>query len=112
MAALSQPELKVVTPDWVSAGVSAGHKVEEGLYHPRLVRPTLFNFLIFFFNDGSPLQNGRLSTVLGIEVIFPVLYLSIELNTLLYSSTEKMETTLTLLEYSLFSVLYYTYIIK
>lgn len=36
MAALSQPELKVVTPDWVSAGVSAGHKVEEGLYHPRL----------------------------------------------------------------------------
>ena len=68
MAALSQPELKVVTPDWVSAGVSAGHKVEEGLYHPRLVewpRPdpptpppgeayTLYFLLLFFLMMGPP----------------------------------------------------------
>ena len=63
----------------------------------------VFNFFNLF-NDGSPLlcfQNGRLSTVLGtrysvlsIEVIFPVRYSSIELSTLLYSSTEQHLATL------------------
>ena len=48
------------------------------------------------FPKLSVIDNTRVLgySVLSIEVIFPVLYSSIELNTLLYSSTEKKLATL------------------